>query len=380
MNKHKILYLEVRDGITVEKAAAAFADLGMDLQKGIQDLKRWRKVQWKAEKKEVWKDWKRTCCLEVEGEAGRQEISVIESEVESSLLGEEVKAFIRGVLNIVAEAAEHLGIPGKLLISRKEAAYLLMCGSFLEDHKICRVVITQLCAGGIRDTVAGEILRRYGITIEMSGRIESGIDFLGAAVAAFFMQKYGCYDRGQMLCGRILGIGTGTDGSFSEEGVRGILLEPEQEEESLEEEDQVWVLETNVDDCTGEQLGYTIERLMKAGAKDANAMPIYMKKNRPAYMLQVICSEDAIEEMEGIIFQETTSIGLRKYKTLRRVLPRRFETIKTDWGEVRMKVCTYQKETYYYPEYEDIKTLSQKYQIPYYRMYQQAVEVAQHGI
>ena len=85
--------------------------------------------------------------------------------------------------------------------------------------------------------------------------------------------------------------------------------------------DTVQVLETNVDDCSGEQLGYAIECLMKAGALDASCFPIYMKKNRVAYMLQVLCKKEQQEKLEDIIFRETTSIGLRRYEENRRICP-----------------------------------------------------------
>lgn len=88
-----------------------------------------------------------------------------------------------------------------------------------------------------------------------------------------------------------------------------------------EKYDTVLVLETNVDDCSGELLGYTIECLMNAGALDASCFPIYMKKHRPAYMLQVICKKEKQELLEDIIFRETTSIGIRRYEEERRILP-----------------------------------------------------------
>ena len=99
-------------------------------------------------------------------------------------------------------------------------------------------------------------------------------------------------------------------------------------EEDDKERDRVQVLETNVDDCSGEQLGYAIECLMKAGALDASCFPIFMKKGRPAYMLQVICKKERQKDLEDIIFRETTSIGLRRYEENRRILPRSFTEVQ----------------------------------------------------
>lgn len=127
-----------------------------------------------------------------------------------------------------------------------------------------------------------------------------------------------------------------------------------------EDASEVWVLETNIDDATGEQLGYAVGLLMKAGARDASAIPVLMKKNRPAFLLQVICTEEKVDELEDLIFRETTSIGLRKYREKRKILERRFERLETCWGPVQYKVCEHHGELYYYPEYEDVAAVCRR--------------------
>lgn len=118
----------------------------------------------------------------------------------------------------------------------------------------------------------------------------------------------------------------------------------------------VTVLETNVDDCSGEQLGYAMECLLREGALDTSCIPVYMKKNRPAYMLQVICRPKDEEKMETVIFRETTSIGLRKYREERGILPREIITVTLpDGQEVRVKKCSHHGQEFFYPEYEDMK-------------------------
>lgn len=118
----------------------------------------------------------------------------------------------------------------------------------------------------------------------------------------------------------------------------------------------VTVLETNVDDCSGEQLGYAMECLLREGALDTSCIPVYMKKNRPAYMLQVICRPKDEEKMETVIFRETTSIGLRKYREERSILPREIITVTLpDGQEVMVKKCSHHGQEFFYPEYEDMK-------------------------
>lgn len=148
-------------------------------------------------------------------------------------------------------------------------------------------------------------------------------------------------------------------------------------QEEKEKRDWVQVLETNVDDCSGEQLGYAIECLMEAGALDASCFPIYMKKGRPAYMLQVICRKERQEALEDIIFRETTSIGLRRYQEERRVLPRTFEKVKLGDGHmVQIKVCSHHGQKFYYPEYGDVKKVCQDTGRSYRSVYDEAGALA----
>lgn len=123
--------------------------------------------------------------------------------------------------------------------------------------------------------------------------------------------------------------------------------------------DRVCRLETNIDDCTGENLGYVMERLFEAGARDVHYTPVYMKKNRPAYQLNVICSRELAPEMENIIFRETTTIGIRRIEMERTVLERFAETVQTSLGEAEVKVCTLPDgEKRCYPEYASAERLA----------------------
>ena len=122
-------------------------------------------------------------------------------------------------------------------------------------------------------------------------------------------------------------------------------------------QDKVWVLEANIDDCTGEALALAMDLLLQNGAKDVYYTPIYMKKNRPAYLLGVICSEKDIPLLEGILFTHTTTIGIRKTDAQRTILPREIKTISTPYGDALVKLSTYQERTFIYPEYESVKAL-----------------------
>ena len=125
--------------------------------------------------------------------------------------------------------------------------------------------------------------------------------------------------------------------------------------------DVVYRLETNIDDCTGEALGYVMERLFDAGATDVHYSPVYMKKNRPAYQLNVICDRETVPEMEKIIFRETTTIGIRKMEMERTVLERSAGKTTTSLGEAEVKVCILPDGARRgYPEYASVERLAKK--------------------
>jgi len=125
------------------------------------------------------------------------------------------------------------------------------------------------------------------------------------------------------------------------------------------EPNQIIVVETNVDDMTGEMAGYVLEILLKSQALDAFYTPVYMKKNRPGIHLTVLCEESNLSGIENIILRETSTLGLRKYPVERICMHRYFKTINTPLGEITMKISEHgdiHRET---PEYEDVKKIAQ---------------------
>ncbi|OIJ08202.1 hypothetical protein BKP35_17875 [Anaerobacillus arseniciselenatis] len=124
-------------------------------------------------------------------------------------------------------------------------------------------------------------------------------------------------------------------------------------------------LEVNIDDMSPEILGYIMDLLINEGANDVFYTPIYMKKNRPAIMLQILCTVDNLDKMKGIIFTETTTFGLRYYPLEVHRLERRFVSVDTKWGAVTIKEGLFKGEVIQRsPEYEDCKKISSETGIP----------------
>lgn len=149
--------------------------------------------------------------------------------------------------------------------------------------------------------------------------------------------------------------------------LRAYLIEGNAMEEG---KDEIVKLETDIDDSTGEALGYTIDRLMQAGALDVHYSPVYMKKNRPAWELTVICKKSRMEELEDIIFKETTTIGIREFPSvMRSILHRNQKQVETPFGIAEVKEVVLPGERRFYPEYESVKAIAEKNHLPFAEVY-----------
>lgn len=241
----------------------------------------------------------------------------------------------------------------------------------LECEKIC---FSALLEGNNEETFEKKsvsifhILQRHRIPVELQP--EKG-ELLSLGVVCFLAAF------GEWKTEKASGCLIQTVLEKDENGAMIKLLLCSDTEVSEKEKDTVQVLETNVDDCSGEQLGYAIECLMKAGALDASCFPVYMKKNRVAYMLQVLCKKEQQEVLEDIIFRETTSIGLRRYEEKRRILPRTFKEIVLKGGyKVTVKVCEHHGQKFCYPEFETVKRVCEETGRAYRDIYDEASAVA----
>lgn len=144
-----------------------------------------------------------------------------------------------------------------------------------------------------------------------------------------------------------------------------------------ESDGKLYVIETNIDDCTAEELGLTMEKLFQAGAFDVHFEPCFMKKNRPAYMLRAIVPEKLLPTAENIIFANTSTIGLRKYAVERRCMEREIHPVALPEGTVLVKKCWTDGIVRYNPEYESVKTISEQTGVPFRKLYDAVRQAAE---
>ncbi len=235
----------------------------------------------------------------------------------------------------------------------------------LDDLDVTEVIVPYLCEGGgtvrcqhgilpVPVPAVANIVQMSGLSLQMTGVQGELVTPTGAAIAA-------AVGTGKELPERFTVLKTGMGGgkrTYERPSILRAMLIQAQEECGA---DEVYKLETNIDDCTGELLGYTMERLFEAGAADVSYTPLFMKKNRPAYLLTVICGRECVDTLENIIFRETTTIGIRKVKMERTILEREQETVALSAGEIKVKKCVLPDGTVRrYPEYETAARLARE--------------------
>jgi pyridinium-3,5-bisthiocarboxylic acid mononucleotide nickel chelatase len=138
---------------------------------------------------------------------------------------------------------------------------------------------------------------------------------------------------------------------------------------------EIVVLEASLDDLNPQVFGYVMDRLLAEGALDAFGMPLQMKKNRPGTLLTVLCRAEDAEKLTRVIFTETTTLGVRRRDERRQALKRKWVTVSTAWGDVRMKIASLNGTvTNCAPEYEDCRRIATEHRVPLKSVMQQATQ------
>lgn len=230
-----------------------------------------------------------------------------------------------------------------------------------------RVVCSPLTVGGgtvltqhgvlpVPAPATAEILRAKGVPFT-AGNIQTElVTPTGAAIVAALADAFGSLPA---MTAASVGYGRGKKRIGQANLLRVFLGET-----ADAPADTVGVLETCVDDTTGEALGYCMEKLFAAGALDAYFTPVFMKKNRPAYALTVLCREADIARMADLVFRHTGAIGLRSRVSERIVMQRENRKIATEYGEIDCKICRRGDLTKCKPEYESLREAAERSSVP----------------
>jgi uncharacterized protein (TIGR00299 family) protein len=218
-----------------------------------------------------------------------------------------------------------------------------------------------------------EILVGRAIPITQCAEPHELVTPTGAALLAELVQSFGPM---QDFAPAKIGYGLGTRENKTRPNVlRAILGETKETTPHDWEIDTIAVLETNLDDISGEILGAFVDRAMAAGALDVFYTPIQMKKNRPGVLLSILCSDSDAERFTEMVLRETSAFGVRRYRAERRKLPREVVHVTTPLGEVAVKLGRLNGRVIQAaPEFESCRTLAERQRVPLKQVYEAAVQ------
>lgn len=268
---------------------------------------------------------------------------------------------IDSIVDIVAAAVcfDDLGIRNVAVTGIAEG-----CGTVRCQHGILQVPVPAVA----------NIAKAHRLPMRFTSRKGELVTPTGAAIAAALMTRGDLPER--FVIGKT-GLGAGKREYEIPSILRAMVIEPcDEVKKAGYEADTVWKLECDIDDSTGEQLGYALEKLYQEGAREAHFAPVFMKKNRPGWELTVICDREHLQRLEDVIFSQTTTIGIRRQEMERTVLTRKSVDVKTRFGVIPVKISgegTYRRV---HPEYEKVSGAASEHGVPFGAVYDEVLTMA----
>ena len=385
-----IVYLDVSSGISGDMLLGALLDAGApraSIEEAVQSL---GLPDCRLTVREVRRCGFRATKLSVEhpAEHVHRHLSDIEGMIDSGALTAAQRELAKRLFRRLAEAEARVhGVPLERVHFHEVGAVdsiadivgTAVAWDWLAPHS---VVASPVPVGTGRIRIAhGQVALPAPATAELlagiplvSSDIEAELTTpTGAVFLAELVDRFGPLPA--MVVERI-GYGAGDRDHASQPNVVRLLVGRAAEATSHAEmqRESVWVLETEIDDQSPEQLGFTLERLLSAGALDVYFTPVSMKKHRPGVLLTVLARPADVDRLEGIVFAETTTLGIRRHWMERTTLRRRSGEVRTPWGVVRGKEVTGPDgKLRFAPEFAACRELAEASGVPLRDVYAAAV-------
>ncbi len=233
---------------------------------------------------------------------------------------------------------------------------------------------TVVCAHGtfpVPAPAAVELLK--GAPVFSSGIQAELVTPTGAAIVKTLATRFGAFPEMKI---EQTGYGAGTRDFPGHANVVRLTIGESEARAGKTAQETITVLEANLDDLNPQVFGYVMDRLLEERALDAFVMPVQMKKNRPGMLLTVLCKVEDAARLTQILFSETTTLGVRRREERREVLSRKFVSVTTRWGDVRLKIGSLNGTVANYaPEYEDCRKIAVENHVPLKSVMQEAVQL-----
>lgn len=371
----KTIYLDCASGISGDMMLGALVDAGVDLQviqTGIDSL---GLPSCQLERREVKRHAFRATKIDVrhEPEHAHRHLHQITDMIDGSQLSDRQKELARRIFTRLGEAEAkvhgttlqkvHFHEVGAVDSIADIVGVAIGLDTIQADQVVCSPVPTGT---GFIEIAHGRCSVPAPATAELLTGVPlaaSDVEFelttpTGAAIVSTVATSFGGFPSMSI---QSIGYGAGDKDLQQQANLLRLLVGGSADSMTS---DQVVVLETNLDDVTGESIGYCVHRLFEDGALDVYTTSIQMKKNRPGTKLSVLCRADQVAALESVIFHETGSLGVRRWETSRCKLARQVVQVETPWGIISGKKVTLPNgQQRFAPEYEDCQRLAREHRL-----------------
>jgi uncharacterized protein (TIGR00299 family) protein len=384
----KLAYFDCFSGISGDMTLGALVDAGCAVEQLRAQLRGLQVPGWELTAEKVWKNGMAATYVKVvtEDQSKHRSLSAILEILEKSQLGSGVRERAGAIFRKLgeAEARVHDAPLEKMHFHEVGAVDAIVdivgaCVGF-QALGIEKFACSPLNVGGGTAKMAHGVLPvpapatanlLQGKPTYSNGVQKELVTPTGAAIVATLCDSFGPQPAMSVSA---IGYGAGTADLEGQPNVVRIMVGEAAEKSVAGFDEEIAVVEANLDDMNPQIYGYFLEKALEAGALDVYTTPVQMKKNRPGTLLTVLCRPQDTNPLMTLIFAETTTFGVRTYRAQRRVLPREWVNVGTEFGEVRIKVSRVNGRILHVaPEFEDCRKLAVEKNVPLQRVIAEAM-------
>ena len=390
----RLAYFDCFSGISGDMALGALVDAGCPVERLREELRGLQVPGWELTSEKVWKNGMAATYVRVktEDQTKHRSLSAILEILEKSRLAPRVRERAAAVFRKLgeAEASVHDVPLEKIHFHEVGAVDAIVdivgaCIGF-EALGIEKFACSALNVGGGTAKMAHGLLPvpapataklLQGKPTYSNGVEKELVTPTGAAIVATLCDTFGPQPAMSIST---IGYGAGTADLEGQPNVVRIMVGEAAEKTTAGFDEEIAVIEANLDDMNPQIYGYFLEKALAAGALDVYTTAVQMKKNRPGVLLTVLCKPGDTQALIGLIFAETTTFGARTYRAQRRVLPREWVNVTTQFGEVRVKVSRVNGSILHVaPEFEDCKKVAEEKNVPLQKVIADAMRSYRQG-
>jgi len=384
----KCAYFDCFSGISGDMTLGALLDAGVPIEQLRSELQGLNLPGWDLTAEKVWKNGMAASYAKVRAQDTQthRSLSAILGIIEKSSLAPSVKAPATAIFTKLgeAEAAVHDVPLEKIHFHEVGAVDAIVdivgaCIGFsalgIESFACSALNVgggTAKMAHGVLPVPAPATARLLlGKPTYSNGVQKELVTPTGAAIVTTLCTSFGPQPP---MTVNAIGYGAGTADLEGQPNVLRLMVGEAAEKRAAADSETIRVLEANLDDMNPQIYGYFLEKALAAGALDVFSTPVQMKKNRPGMLVSVLCNPEDESKFHEMLFAETTTLGIRTYTAERRVLARQWETVHTNFGDVRIKVARLNGHIRQAsPEFEDCRKLAEAKNVPLQRVMDEAM-------